>query len=144
MTALNESRISDSARAVGVARAAYEAALAYAKERTQFGQPIGRFQAVAFKLARMYMLIEAAKTLTYKAAWMLGQKKDVRLEVSSARLFASEMVTAVTTQAMEIFGGYGFIEDFPVQRYWRDARLFYFGYGTEEMQKIVISRAIGL
>ena len=144
MAALNESRISDSARAVGVARAAYEAALTYAKERTQFGQPIGRFQAVAFKLARMYMLIEAAKTLTYKAAWSLGQKKDVRLEVSSARLFASEMVSAVTTQAMEIFGGYGFIEDFPVQRYWRDARLFYFGYGTEEMQKIVISRAIGL
>lgn len=144
MAALNESRISDSARAVGVARAALEAALAYAKERTQFGQAIGKFQAVAFKLAHMHMQIEAARTLTHRVAWLLGQKEDVRLEVSTARLFVSEMVSQVTTQALEIFGGYGFIEDFPVQRYWRDARLFYFGYGTEEMQKLVISRSLGL
>lgn len=144
MAALNESRISDSARAVGVAQAAYEAALAYAKERTQFGQPIGKNQAVAFKLARMHMLIEASRTLTHKAAYTLGKKKDARLEISAARLFAAEMSSAVTTQALETFGGYGFMEDYPVQRYWRDARLFYFGYGTEEIQKLVISRALGL
>ncbi|MEE9612159.1 MAG: acyl-CoA dehydrogenase family protein, partial [Desulfatiglandales bacterium] len=144
MGALNESRVSDSARAVGVAQAACEAALAYAKERMQFGKPIGKNQAVAFKLARMHMQIEAARTLTHKAAYALGSKKDARLEISTARLFASEMVTSVTTQAMETFGGYGFMEDYPVQRYWRDARLFYFGYGTEEIQKLVISRSLGL
>jgi alkylation response protein AidB-like acyl-CoA dehydrogenase len=144
MGALNESRVSDSARAVGVAQAACEAALAYAKERTQFGKPIGKNQAVAFKLARMHMQIEAARTLTHKAAFALGSKKDARLEISTARLFASEMVTSVTTQALETFGGYGFMEDYPVQRYWRDARLFYFGYGTEEIQKLVISRSLGL
>nr|HID58327.1 acyl-CoA dehydrogenase [Desulfobacterales bacterium] len=144
MAALNESRVSDSARAVGVAQAALEAALTYAKERTQFGKPIGKFQAVAFKLAHMHTQIEAARSLTYKAAWLLGQKKDIRLEISTARLFAAEMVSSVTTQALETFGGYGFIEDFPVQRYWRDARLFYFGYGTEEIQKLVISRALGM
>jgi acyl-CoA dehydrogenase len=144
MAALNENRISDSARAVGVARAAYEAALAHAREREQFGHPIGDFQAVAFKLARMQMQIEAARLLTYKAAWALGHKPDARLDISTARLYASEMACAVTTSALEIFGGYGFIEDYPVQRYWRDARLFYFGYGTEEIQKLVISRTIGL
>lgn len=144
MGALNESRVSDSARAVGVAQAACEAALAYAKERMQFGKPIGKNQAVAFKLARMHMQIEAARTLTHKAAYALGSKKDARLEISTARLFASEMVTSVTTQALETFGGYGFMEDYPVQRYWRDARLFYFGYGTEEIQKLVISRSLGL
>lgn len=144
MGALNESRVSDSARAVGVAQAACEAALAYAKERMQFGKPIGKNQAVAFKLARMHMQIEAARTLTHKAAYAFGSKKDARLEISTARLFASEMVTSVTTQAMETFGGYGFMEDYPVQRYWRDARLFYFGYGTEEIQKLVISRSLGL
>ena len=144
MGALNESRISDSARAVGVAQAAYEAALAYANERVQFGKPIGRNQAVAFKLARMHMQIEAARTLTHTAAYALGAKKDARLEISTARLFASEMAYSVTTQALETFGGYGFIEDYPVQRYRRDARLFYFGYGTEEIQKLVISRSLGL
>jgi len=96
MSALNESRISDSARAVGVAQAAYEAALTYAKERNQFGKPIGQFQAVGFKLARMRMLLDAARTLTHRAAWHLGQKKDVRLEISTARLFAAEMVSSVT------------------------------------------------
>ena len=144
MSVLNESRVADSARAIGVARAAYEDSLVYAKERVQFGRPIGKFQGVAFKLANIHTQIEAARNLTYKAAWDLGKKKDARLEISTARLFAAQMVCSVTTQALEIFGGYGFIEDYPVQRYWRDARLFNFGYGTEEMQKIVITRAIGL
>ena len=144
MKALNESRVSDSARAVGVARAAQEAALAYANQRRQFGRTIGSFQAVAFKLARMHTQIEAARLLAYQAAWTLGRKKDPRLEISTARLFASEMVCEVTTQALETFGGYGYIEDFPAQRYWRDARLFYFGYGTREIQQLVISRCLGL
>ena len=144
MTALNESRVGDSARALGLARAAYEVALTYAKERQQFGQPIGSFQGVAFKLARMHMLIEASRWLTYNAAWAMGKKADARLDVSSARLFASEMVREVTTQAMQTLGGYSFMMDSALQRYWRDSYLFYFGYGTEEIQKVVISRAIGL
>ncbi len=144
MGALNEMRIGDSARAVGTARASYEAALAYAKERVQFGQPIGKFEGVSFKLARMHMRIQAARLLTYNAAWAFGQKEDARLEVSTARLFAAEMVREVTSEAMQTFGGYGFMADSPLQRYWRDAFLFYFGYGTEEVQKMVISKAIGL
>lgn len=144
MDALNESRMCDSSRAVGTAQAAYEAALAHAKERVQFGQPIGNFQGVSFKLARMHMQIEAARLLTYNAAWAFGQEKDARLEVSTARLFAAEMVQEVTTAAMQTFGGYSYMMDSPLQRFWRDAYLFYFGYGTEEIQKVIISRAIGL
>lgn len=144
MGTLNAVRIGDSARAVGTARGAYEAALAYAKERVQFGQPIGKFEGVSFKLAEMHMQIEAARLLTYNAAWALGEKKDARLEISTARLYAAQMVREVTTGAMQTLGGYSFIKDSPVQRYWRDAYLFYFGYGTEEVQKLIISRAIGL
>jgi len=144
MGTLNSVRIGDSARAVGTAQGAYEAALAYAKERIQFGQPIGKFEGVSFKLADMHMRIEAARLLTYNAAWALGQENDARLEVSTARLYAAEMVREVTTGAMQTLGGYSFIKDSPVQRYWRDAYLFYFGYGTEEVQKLIISRAIGL
>ena len=144
MGTLNAVRVGDSARAVGTAQAAYEAALAYAKERVQFGQPIGKFEGVSFKLARMHMRIEAARLLTYNAAWALGEEKDARLEVSTARLYAAEVVREVTTEAMQTFGGYSFMVDSPLQRYWRDAYLFYFGYGTEEIQKVIISRAIGL
>lgn len=144
MRALNESRVSDSSRAVGVARAALEAAITYANQRRQFGRTIGSFQAVAFKLAEMHAQIEAARSLAYQAAWNLGQKADARMDISTARLFAADMVCTVTTKALETFGGYGYIEEFPVQRYWRDARLFYFGYGTKEIQKLVVSRGLGL
>ena len=142
MGALNESRFADSARAVGLARAAYEAALAYAKERVQFGQPIINFQGVSFKLAEMHMRIEAARLLTYNAAYALGKKADARLEVSTARLCAAETVRQVTTEAMQTLGGYSYMLDSPLQRYWRDAYLFYFGYGTEEIQKVIIGGAI--
>lgn len=144
MGALNESRVADSARAMGLARAAYEAALDYAKQRVQFKQPIGKFEGVSFKLAEMHAQIQAARWLTYSAAWALGRKADARLEVSSARLFAAQTARQVTTQAMETFGGYSYMMDSPLQRYWRDAYLFYFGYGTEEIQKVIISSAIGL
>jgi alkylation response protein AidB-like acyl-CoA dehydrogenase len=143
MGALNESRVGDSARAVGLARAAYEVALRYAKERVQFGQPIINFQGVSFKLAEMHMRIEAARLLTYNGAYALGKKADARLEVSTARLCAAETAREVTTKAMQTLGGYSYMMDSPLQRYWRDSYLFYFGYGTEEIQKVIISEAIG-
>ena len=144
MSALNQCRLNFSADAVGVARAALEHSIKYSKERVQFGKPIGKFQAVAFKISEMYAKIEAARYLVYHAAWALSRKKDARVEVSAAKMFSSRMASEVTTQAMEIHGGYGFIHDFPVERYFRDARLFYFGYGTEEIQKLVIDRALGI
>jgi butyryl-CoA dehydrogenase len=144
MSALNECRLNFSADAVGVAQAALEHSIKYSKERVQFGKPIGSFQAVGFKISEMYTKIEAARYLTYHAAWALGRKKSAQVEISAAKLFSSKMVNEITTQAMEIHGGYGFIRDFPVERYFRDARIFYFGYGTEEMQKLVIDRGLGI
>lgn len=144
MSALNQCRLNFAAEAIGTARAAFEHSVKYSNERVQFGKPIGKFQAVSFKMAEMYTKIEAARYLTYHAAWALSRKRDARVEVSAAKLFSSKMVTEVTTQAMEIHAGYGFIQDFPVERYFRDARIFYFGYGTEEIQKIVISSGLSV
>jgi len=144
MSALNQCRVNMSADTVGVAQAALDSCVKYANERIQFGKPIGKFQAVAFKMAEMYTQIEAAKRLTYQAAWALFKESDSKSIVSAAKLFCSQMVSFVTTRAMEIFGGYGYMLDYPVQRYFRDARIFNFGYGTEEIQKLVISRSLGL
>ena len=143
METLDGGRIAHAARSLGVAQAAFEASVKYSNERVQFGQPIGKFQAISFKLARMAMQLEAARCLTYYAAWMYDQKRRCLKEASMAKLFASEVVIDVTAEAMEIHGGYGYMMDSPVQRYYRDARLYPITEGTSEIMHVVISREIG-
>ncbi len=135
-------RISFSARCIGVARAAFEAALKYAKERVQFDQPIAKFQAIRFRLADMAMDIEVARQYTYYAAAKRDRGERCDLEAGIAKLFASEMALKHTWSALQVHGGYGYSKEFPVQRYWRDAGLFPIGEGTTEVQREVIARRI--
>jgi len=139
---LDGGRISIAALSLGIATGAYEAALAYAKEREQFGQPIANFQGISFKLADMATDIEAAKLLTYQAADLKDTGKPVTKESAMAKLFASETAVRVANEAVQIFGGYGYTKDFPVEKFYRDAKLCTIGEGTSEIQKIVISRQI--
>lgn len=139
---LDGGRISIAALSLGIAYGAYDAALQYAKERHQFGQPIASFQAIGFKLADLATQIEAAKLLTYQAADMKDAKKNVTLQSAMAKLFASEAAVHVANEAVQIFGGYGYIKDFPVEKFYRDAKLCTIGEGTSEIQKLVISRGI--
>lgn len=132
------------ARSLGLTMAAYEASLEYAKDRKQFGQPIGRFQSIAFKLARMALDIEAARWLVYHAAWLYDAGKRCGKEAVMAKLFNSEMAQRVTGEAMQIHGGYGFTTDSPIQRYFRDARLGITVEGISEIQQLVISGEIGV
>jgi len=141
---LTGGRISHSARSLGLARAAYDNALSYAQERVQFGQPIARFQANSFKLARMAMQLEAARWLVFHAAWLHDQGKPHMKEAAMAKLFASEAAINITTEAMQINGGYGLMEESVAQRYFRDARLGTITEGTSEIQQLVISREIGI
>ncbi len=144
MESLMGGRISHAARSLGLARAAYDVSLKYGQERVQFGQPIAKFQTNAFKLARMAMDIEAARWLIYYAAWLYDQNKPYVKEAAMAKLFASEVATRVTTEAMQIHGGYGMMEESVVQRYFRDARMSPITEGTSEIQQLVISREIGI
>ncbi|WP_020595200.1 acyl-CoA dehydrogenase family protein [Spirosoma panaciterrae] len=139
---LDGGRISIAALSLGIAIGAYEAALTYAKEREQFGQPIANFQGISFKLADMATDIEAAKLLTYQAADLKDSGKPVTKESAMAKLFASETAVRVANEAVQIFGGYGYTKDFPVEKFYRDAKLCTIGEGTSEIQKIVISRQI--
>jgi len=141
---LTGGRISHAARSLGLARAAFDAALTYAKDRVQFGQPIARFQANAFKLARMAMEIEATRWLIYNAAWLYDQNKPHIKEAAMAKLYASEAAAYVTTECMQIHGGYGLMEESVAQRYFRDARLNTITEGTSEIQQLVISRELGI
>jgi len=144
MRVLNSGRMVVGARAVGLAQAAYEAALSYAQQRVQFGKPIGTFQAIAFKLADMLTQIEAARLLVYRAAWLYDQGRPCIKEASMAKLLATEMALYVASEALQIHGGYGFIADSPVQRYFRDARFGTVVEGTSDIQRLIISRRIGL
>lgn len=144
MQALAGGRISHAARSLGLTMAAYEASLEYAKDRKQFGQPIGKFQSIAFKLARMALDIEAARWLAYHAAWLYDAGKRCMKEAAMAKLFASEAAQRITGEAIQIHGGYGFTTDSPIQRYFRDARLGTTVEGTSEIQQLVISREIGV
>lgn len=144
MEVLAGGRIVHSARSLGLARAAYDASLKYAQERVQFGQPIAKFQTNAFKLARMAMELDAARWLMYHAAWLYDQDKPCMKEAAMAKLFASEVATHITTEAMQIHGGFGLMEDSVVERYFRDARLATITEGTSEIQQLVISREIGI
>lgn len=139
---LDGGRISIAALSLGIAYGAYDAALAYAKEREQFGQPIASFQGISFKLADMATDIEAAKLLTYQAASLKDAGKPVTKESAMAKLFASETAVRVANEAVQIFGGYGYTKDFPVEKFYRDAKLCTIGEGTSEIQKLVISRQI--
>ncbi|QIP12573.1 acyl-CoA dehydrogenase [Spirosoma aureum] len=139
---LDGGRISIAALSLGIAYGAYDAALAYAKEREQFGQPIANFQGISFKLADMATDIEAAKLLTYQAADLKDAGKPVTKESAMAKLFASETAVRVANEAVQIFGGYGYTKDFPAEKFYRDAKLCTIGEGTSEIQKVVISRQI--
>ncbi|WP_404403927.1 acyl-CoA dehydrogenase family protein [Jeotgalibacillus malaysiensis] len=140
---LDGGRIGIAAMAVGIAQAAYERALSYSKERKQFGRSISSFQATQFKLADMAMKIELARTMTYKAAWLKDQGKKFTKEASMAKLYASEICMEVCDEAIQIHGGYGYMKEYHVERYLRDAKLLEIGEGTSEIQRMVISREIG-
>jgi alkylation response protein AidB-like acyl-CoA dehydrogenase len=142
MKVLDGGRISIAALSCGIARGAYEAALKYAKERVQFGKPIAQHQAIAFKLADMAMEIEAAELLTYQAGDLKNRGQKTTKESAIAKYYASEVSVKVSTDAVQIFGGYGYTKDFPVEKYYRDSKLCTIGEGTSEIQKLVISRQI--
>ena len=133
-------RLTVAASCVGRARRVFEMALPYAAERQQFGQPIGRFQGVSFKLADMITEIDAADWLTLSAAWRLDQYLSANREIASAKLYASEMLARVTDEALQIFGGMGLMSDLPIERFWRDARVERIWDGTSEIQRHIISR----
>jgi alkylation response protein AidB-like acyl-CoA dehydrogenase len=139
---LDGGRISIAALSVGTAQGAYDAALKYSKTRKQFSRPISEFQAIQFKLADMATDIEAARLLTYRAAWMKDQGQRVTKESSMAKLFASEIAVDVCDDAVQIHGGYGFIKDYPVEKFYRDVKLCTIGEGTSEIQRLVIARQL--
>ncbi len=139
---LDGGRISIAALSLGIAQGAYEAALQYSKEREQFNQSISKFQAISFKLADMATKIEAARLLTHRAADLKNQGKKVSKESAMAKYYASEVAVEAANEAVQIFGGYGFTKDYPVEKYYRDAKLCTIGEGTSEIQKLVISRSI--
>ncbi|WP_059171165.1 acyl-CoA dehydrogenase [Bacillus sp. FJAT-27445] len=140
---LDGGRIGIGAMAVGIAQAAYDKALQYSNERKQFGRNLSSFQAIQFKLADMAMKIELARTMVYKAAWLKDQGKPFTKEAAMCKLYASEICMEVTDQAVQIHGGYGYMKDYHVERYMRDAKLLEIGEGTSEIQRIVIAREIG-
>lgn len=142
MANLDAGRIGIASQALGVAEAAFEAAAGYAKERVQFGKPIAAQQGVGFKLADMATSVEAAKLLIYRAADMRQRGIKCGLEASMAKLFASKTAVDVTTEAIQVFGGYGYTEDYPVERYFRDAKITEIYEGTSEIQRIVISKQL--
>jgi alkylation response protein AidB-like acyl-CoA dehydrogenase len=142
MKILDGGRISIASLALGIAKGAYEASVKYAKEREQFGQPIANFQAISFKLAEMATKIEVAENLIYQAADLKNKNLPMTKESAMAKYYASEVSVQVSTDAVQIFGGYGYTKDFPVEKYYRDSKLCTIGEGTSEIQKLVISRAI--
>lgn len=142
MSGLDSGRIGIAAQSYGVAMAAFDAAVKYAKKRKQFGVPISKHQAIRFQIADMATQIEAAKQLIFSAASLKDRKESYTREASIAKLFASEMVNQVTARAIQMHGGYGFTKDYPVERFYRDARVFTIYEGTSEIQRIVISNQI--
>ncbi len=140
LSLLNSGRIGVGAQCVGIAQAAFEESLKYSKERVQFGQPICNFQAIGFKLADMATEIDAARLLVYRAAHLKSKGKKCNIEASMAKLFASEVANRVVNEAVQIHGGYGYMKEYPVERYFRDARVTEIYEGTSEAQRMVISR----
>ncbi|WP_426668568.1 acyl-CoA dehydrogenase [Mucilaginibacter sp. McL0603] len=142
MKVLDGGRISIAALGLGIAKGAFEAAVAYSKERHQFGQPIANFQGISFKLADMATQIEAADLLLMQAADLKNRHQPVTKQAAMAKYYASEVAVKVANDAVQIFGGYGYTKDFPVEKYYRDAKLCTIGEGTSEIQKIVIAREV--
>jgi alkylation response protein AidB-like acyl-CoA dehydrogenase len=139
---LDGGRISIAALAVGMAQGAYDASLRYAKQRRQFGRSIAEFQAIQHKLTDMATEIEAARLLTYRAAWLADNGRRHTKEASMAKLFSSEVAVRVAGEAVQIHGGYGFIKDYPVEKFYRDVKLCTIGEGTSEIQRLVIARQL--
>ncbi len=144
MEILDAGRIAIAALSVGLAQACLDEASKYAKERKQFGQPISTFQAIRFKLADMATEIELARLMYYKAAWLHMQNKPYTREASMAKLFASETAKRAADQAVQIHGGYGFMDEYPVSRYWRSVKVNEIGEGTSEVQRMLIAKTLGL
>jgi alkylation response protein AidB-like acyl-CoA dehydrogenase len=140
MKVLDGGRISIGALSLGIAKGAYEASLKYAKEREQFGKSISQFQAIAFKLADMATEIQASELLLHKAAALKMQGENITTIGAMAKMYASEVCVKVANEAVQIHGGYGYTKDFPVEKFYRDAKLCTIGEGTTEIQKLVISR----
>ena len=143
LATLDGGRLSIGAMGIGCAQGAYEAALRYSKERIQFGRPICKQQAIAFKLADMELKIELARNLLYKACWLAENKRSFTKEAAMSKLYCSEIAREVADEAVQIHGGYGLFKDYDVERFYRDQRLLQIGEGTSEILRIVISRAIG-
>jgi alkylation response protein AidB-like acyl-CoA dehydrogenase len=138
---LDAGRVGIAALAVGLAQGAFEAARRYAAERRQFGHPIARFQAIQWKLADMATRIEAARMMTYRAAWLKDTRHDGRSMASSmAKLYSSEIAVRAAEEGVQIHGGYGFVKDYPAEKYFRDVKLCTIGEGTSEVQRLVIAR----
>jgi short-chain 2-methylacyl-CoA dehydrogenase len=141
---LDDGRTAIAALAIGLAQACLEQSVAYAKERQAFGGPIGRYQAVAFKCADMAVAVEAARVLTYKAAWLKDHGRPFTQAAAMAKLYATEAAVTATREATQIFGGYGFMDETPVSRFYRDAKILEIGEGTSEIQRVVLARGLGL
>jgi alkylation response protein AidB-like acyl-CoA dehydrogenase len=143
MQALAIGRISVAALALGLAQGCLEVALEYAKQRRQFGQPISQFQGIQFKLADMATAVENARLLTYKAAWLYDQGREYAREAAMAKLYASDAAMQAASEAVQIHGGYGYTDEYPVSRFFRDAKILQIGEGTNEIQRLVIARLLG-
>ncbi|HEX9258165.1 MAG TPA: acyl-CoA dehydrogenase family protein [Acidimicrobiales bacterium] len=144
LSILDDGRVAISALAVGLAQACLDHALDHAKHRNAFGGPIGRYQAVAFALADLAVAVENARTLTYKAAWMKDHDRPFRAAAAMAKLYSTEAAVGASRVATQVFGGAGFVDDMPVARFYRDAKVLEIGEGTSEIQRVVISRSLGL
>jgi alkylation response protein AidB-like acyl-CoA dehydrogenase len=142
LAVLDGGRISIASLSLGIAKGAFEAALQYAQEREQFGKPIASFQGISFKLADMATEIQAAELLTLEACDLKAKKQPVTKVSAMAKYYASEVAVKVSNDAVQIFGGYGYTKDFPVEKHYRDSKLCTIGEGTSEIQKVVISREI--
>jgi short-chain 2-methylacyl-CoA dehydrogenase len=141
---LDDGRIALAALAVGLAQGCLEESVKYAKEREAFGRPIGAFQGIQFKIADMKVAVETARLATYKAAWLRDRGRPFKAEASLAKLYASEIAVTAAREAVQVHGGYGYIEEFPVARFYRDSKVLEIGEGTSEVQRVLIARDLGL
>ena len=141
---LDGGRISVAALGLGMAQGAFEMGLAYARQREQFGRPIGSFQAIQFKLADMATEVEAARNLVYKAAWLKDQGRPFAQQAAIAKLYTGELARRACNESLQIHGGYGFMDEYPISRFYRDAKVLEIGEGTNEVQRLVIARGLGL
>ena len=141
---LDGGRIGVAALGLGMAQGAFEMGLSYARQREQFGRPIGSFQAIQFKLADMATEVEAARNLVYKAAWLKDQGRPFAQQAAIAKLYTGELARRACNESLQIHGGYGFMDEYPISRFYRDAKVLEIGEGTSEVQRMLIARGLGL